>query len=111
MGRLENLRNLAVTQLRRNADVLYRHEAEWSDGTTCRYSVKDPQKLDTATARALRNDPAYDRPRLVTVHPDDEKPGTGATVEHEGRTLHLVVWTDVSDFTGQAVALCDLRDG
>ncbi len=117
MGRLEKYQALAGRQLRKNADVLYRHSDTWT-GTgqrlgmevTCRFSVDDPNETSQGVQRAqsLTGDLNVLDVRLLDVHPDDPKPELGDTVPWDGGTLKLVNWSTVNDFTLQAEGVCRL---
>lgn len=103
----------AVAVVQGDADLnglRYRHTGTWSDGTSCRFSVRDPARTDSGTrlAQRLTGTPDVLDVRLLTVHPDDEPPGEGATLPWDGGTLTLVSWGQVSDFTGQATGVCRL---
>ncbi|WP_027459267.1 hypothetical protein [Deinococcus murrayi] len=88
----------------------YRHTLTWSDGTHCRFSVRDPAKTNQGTrlAQRLAGSPEVLDIRLLSTHPDDPPPGEGASIPWDGGTLTLVSWGQVSDFTGQAVGVCRL---
>ena len=103
---LERIRDEAQAELRANAFLLYRHALTWNDGTTCRCSVRDPGTSEAGANLARRLTGLTDvlSVRIVTVHPDDPKPGTGASVAWDGGTLTLTDWSTPSDFTGQAYA-------
>lgn len=110
MSALEDLRADARAALLENADVLYRHTLVWSDGTSCRASVQDPNRTDAGVrlAQRLTGTPDTLDIRLLRVHVDHEPPGTGATTTWDGGLLTLVDWTQSSDFTGTAVGVCRL---
>lgn len=113
-GRLLAIRERATEALRRNADVLYRHSATWSDGSSCRFSVKDaarvkPDEVARLSAFAGSNGLLFQDLRVLTVHPDDVPPGEGASLNWDGGTLEVLSWSQVSDFTGQAKGTCVLR--
>lgn len=88
----------------------FRHTATWSDGTTCRFSVRDPARTDQGTrlAQRLTGTPEVLDIRLLSTHPEDEPPGEGASIPWDGGTLTLVSWGQVSDFTVQAAGVCRL---
>ena len=100
-GRLPGLRELATAALTDNSDLIYRHRDTWSDGTTCRFSVQDPSKVQTGFALTLRQQPESLLLRIVKVHPEDARPAKGASVDYQGYPLVLVAWSDASNFTGQ----------
>lgn len=111
--RLRNAVQTAVNAVQSNSALnalLYRHTGTWSDGTSCRFSVRDPAKTDQGTrlAQRLTGEVSVTDVRLLTVHPDDEPPGEGASLPWDGGTLTLVSWGQPSDFTGQAVGVCRL---
>ncbi len=88
----------------------FRHQATWSDGTHCRFSLQDPSKTDAGVRMAQRltgTDEVTDV-LLLRVHPDDPRPDTGAEVPWDYGTARLVSWGTPSDFTGQAVGVCRL---
>ena len=107
-GRFPSLRDLAQAALRDNDDLLYRHAATWSDGTTCRFSVQDPSKTSGGSqlAQRLTGLPDVLDVRLLRVHLDDPKPGGRASIPWDGGTLTLEDWSQASDFTGQAIGIC-----
>lgn len=103
----------AVAEVQGDAEsnaVRFRHTATWSDGTDCRFSVQDPSKTDAGTklAQRLTGVPDVLDVRLLKAHPADPPPGEGASLPWDGGTLTLVGWSQVSDFTGQAVGVCRL---
>jgi hypothetical protein len=108
MGRLEDIQALSQGVLRDNANLLFRRTGTWSDGTACRFSVQDPVKTDSGTrlAQRLTGTPDVLDVRLLKVHPDDLKPGTRASIPWDGGTLTIEDWSQVSEFTGQAIAVC-----
>ncbi|WP_407572134.1 hypothetical protein [Deinococcus altitudinis] len=109
MTRLDQYRALAQSQLKANADLLYRHTATWSDGTTCRFSVQDPNKGNDVRTAAINPDVAS--LRVLKIHPDDSAPEVSASTPWEGGTLTRGANSDTSDFTGQAAYACRLADG
>jgi len=89
-------------------EVRFRHTGTWSDGTTCRFSVQDPNphgRWSTPRAAPDRHARRADV-RVLRVHPQDLPPGEGAALAWDGGTVTLVSWSQVSDFTGQAVGVC-----
>ncbi|GGO22172.1 hypothetical protein [Deinococcus humi] len=110
MNRLPGLQATAQRLLNQNADLLYRHTDTWSDGTSCRFSVQDPNQTDQGTrlAQRLTGVPDVLDVRLLKTHPADPPPGEGASLTWDGGTLTLVNWGQVSDFTGLAVGVCRL---
>ncbi|WP_019585224.1 hypothetical protein [Deinococcus apachensis] len=103
----------AIAKVQGDAELLelrFRHSGKWSDGTTCRFSVRDPARTDQGIrlAQRLTGEPNVLDVRLLSVAPDHEPPGEGASIPWDGGTLTLVSWGQVSDFTGQAVGVCRL---
>lgn len=115
--RLPALRARVQQRLRDNADLLYRHTGTFKLGPhewTCRFSVKDPQKLKAdaiadAEAAARQFNVLYRDVRLLRIHPDDQRPVKGAKLPWDGGLLEILDWSQQSDFTGQKVATCVLR--
>ena len=110
MSALVAIRQRVRASLTARAELLYRHQAEWSDGTNPRFSVRDPNRTDQGArlAQRLSGTPDVLDVRLLTCHPDDEPPGEGASLPWDGGTLTLVSWGQPSDFSGQAVGVCRL---
>ncbi|GGR11410.1 hypothetical protein [Deinococcus ruber] len=100
-GRLERIKAAAQRALSSNGDLLYRHEATWSDNTTCRFSVQEPSKTNPLVAALLQVNPQQTGLRVVKVHPDDPRPKEGSHIPWQGGTLTLERWSDKSDFTDQ----------
>jgi len=100
MTRLDRYRAQAQRQLTKYADVLYRHEATWSDGTSARFSVQDPTKGKDVRSYALSPDSAS--LRVVRFHPEDPVPAEGAQTPWETGLLIRAQKSDTSDFTGTA---------
>lgn len=112
MSLLSKIRG-AVDKVQVNTDlneVRFRHTATWSDGVSCRFSVQDPNKTDAGykLAQRLGGVPEVQDIRLLRVHVDDEAPGEGATLGWDGGTVKLLFWSQVSDFTGQAIGVLRL---
>lgn len=119
MSLMDDLRAV-VRDIHQNADlneVRFRHngrfrkdEHQWS----CRFSVRDPQKLradDVAKLRMFADSRqlAFTDLRVLKVHPEDTVPYPGATIPWDGGTLEVLEWSQASDFTGQRVGTCVLR--
>ena len=109
MSDLELLRSISQELYHQEADLLYRHTATWSDGTTCRFSVQDPN--NGKNVRAIVTGPEQASLRILRVHHDDAKPVLAATTPWESGTLLRGHESDVSDFTGQASFSCRQVDG
>lgn len=93
--------------LRTNAAFFYRHEATWSGGTTCRFSVVDPSPVNVAqvqAAVAAEGKPLEDA-RVLTVHVDDAPPKRGEFILWEDGRLEVIGYGQVSDFTGTALGV------
>ncbi|MVN86904.1 hypothetical protein GO986_09015 [Deinococcus sp. HMF7620] len=82
----------------------------------CRFSVRDPVKgsrdqIAAAEAFATSQSVAFRDVRELRVHPDHTRPPEGAvlTTPWDGGRLEVRSWSQPSDFTGQALALCVLR--
>ena len=116
-SRLPAIRQRATDALRRNADVIYRHQGVFtlsSHEWPCRFSVRDPQKLKADEVAKLRmfadsRNLAYTDLRQLKVHPDDTVPFPGATLPWDDGVLEVLEWSQASDFTGQRVGTCVLR--
>jgi len=110
------IRDQARSELRANAGLAYPENwddgvtarAAWSDGTVCRCSIRDPNKTDAGykLAQRLTGVPEVQDIRLLRVHLDDEPPGVGATLDFDSGSVKLLFWSQVSDYTGQAVGVC-----
>ena len=111
MSALALIRQRVLGSLRGRAELLYRHSGTWSDGSACRFSVRDPNRTDAGArlAQRLSGTPEILDIRLLSVHPDDEPPGEGARLPWDGGVLTLVSWGQPSDFTGQATGVCRLE--
>lgn len=115
MTRYNEIRTAARSALVENADLIYRHSLTWSRSgvlapTPTRCSIKDPRRLDYASARSLELAAArvgvpFADLRVVTVHPDDARPRPGSRVAWDGGTLELKEWSQSSDFTGSSLGL------
>ena len=81
----------------------------WSDGTQCRYAVKDPNK-GQRRERQLQTDPLPASLRLLRLAPGSPVPALGAHTEYQGGVLVLGTWSDESAYTGQRVGICRLVD-
>lgn len=100
-----------------NADLLYRHTGTFRLGSSewvCRFSVRDPSKVKSDELARLQafagiEGVSYRDLRLLKVHPDDTIPFSGATIPWDDGTLHVLEWSQASDFTGQRVGTCVLR--
>ena len=110
----------AVTEIQSDPElneVRFRHTSTFTLGPhawTCRFSVRDVQKLKPDEAAKLRvyadaNNLVYTDLRRLTVHPDDTPPFPGATIPFDDGVLEVLEWSQVSDFTGQRVGTCVLR--
>ncbi|MGY2892482.1 hypothetical protein [Deinococcus sp. UYEF24] len=108
MTRLEQYRALAQGQLKANADLLYRHEATWSDGTNCRFSVQDPNKVDGSLARSLRSRPDAPDLRVLRLPPGSVHPALAASIPWEDGVLFVEHYAQTSDFTGTTPGICRL---
>ncbi|GHG35820.1 hypothetical protein GCM10017784_32350 [Deinococcus indicus] len=123
MSRVEAIRARVQSRLRANADVIYRHQGTFTRSQNgrareypCRFSVQDPVKgsrdqVAAAEAFATAAGAAFRDVRVLTVHPDDARPPEGAVLADpwDGGRLEVRSWSQPSDFTGQAIALCLLR--
>lgn len=123
MSRVEAIRARAQSRLRANADVIYPHQGTFTreqNGRAreypCRFSVRDPVKgsrdqVAAAEAFATAAGAAFRDVRVLTVHPDDARPPEGSVLTDpwDGGRLEVRSWSQPSDFTGQAIALCLLR--
>ncbi|MGY2892755.1 hypothetical protein [Deinococcus sp. UYEF24] len=101
----------AVAQVQGNADlnaVRFRHTATWSDGTTCRFGVQDPNKVDSALSRSLRSRPDAPDVRVLRVHQEDASPALAASIPWENGVLFVEHYAQTSDFTGTAPGVCRL---
>ncbi|WP_339098303.1 hypothetical protein WDJ50_18655 (plasmid) [Deinococcus sp. VB142] len=81
----------------------------WSDGTQCRYAVKDPNK-GQRRERQLQTDPLPASLRLLKICPGDPAPLPGSHADYQGGRLVLGLWSDESAYTGQRVGVCRLVD-
>lgn len=90
-------------------EVRFPLSVPWSDGATCRYSVKDPNKTQDKPLR-LQTDPMPASLRLLRVCPGDVEPALGASTPYQTGTLVLGLWSDESVYTGQRVGICRLVD-
>ena len=122
-SRLPTIHQRVTDALRRNADVIYRHQGVFTktqNGTLreypCRFSVRDPVKADRNTIAAAdtfarAEQVVFTDVRLLKVHPDDKRPPEGSvlTTPWDGGRLEVRRWSQPSDFTGQAVGLCLIR--
>lgn len=104
MSDLELLRSMSQELYHQEADLLYRHTATWSDGTTCRFSV---ERLDQVK---LANTPMTASLLKVRLHPDDSRPAPGSTAPYLGFVLSLGTLSDPSDFTGQTYSVARVID-
>ncbi|MDV6376243.1 hypothetical protein [Deinococcus arenicola] len=103
----------AVAEVQGDAElnaVRFRHTATWSDGTACRFSVRDPNKGGRSSETQLQTDPIPASLRLLRVHPDDGRPTPGASLMYQGERLVLGLYADQSIWTGQQVGVCRLVD-
>ncbi|GAA3995242.1 hypothetical protein GCM10022631_01760 [Deinococcus rubellus] len=109
MNELDALRADARSELRANAELIYRHSATWSDGTTCRFSVQDPSKVDGNLARSLRSRPDAADLRILKVHQDDSRPALAARTPFDsGGVLFVERYPQQSDFLDSGLAVCRL---
>lgn len=103
----------AVREVQQDTELLqlrYRLSGTWSDGTVCRYALKDPNKGQDKPAR-LQTDPLPASLRLLRLWPGDPEPALGATIAYQTTgTLVLGLWSDESVWTGQRVGICRLVD-
>lgn len=90
--------------------VRFRETGTWSDGTACRFSVRDPNKGGRSSETQLQTDPIPASLRLLRVHPDDSRPSSGASLSYQGGLLVLGLYADSSIWTGQQVGVCRLVD-
>lgn len=88
----------------------FRETGTWSDGTACRFNVRDPNKGGRSSETRLQTDPIPASLRLLRVHPEDPSPAPGASLTHQGGLLVLGLYADQSVWTGQAVGVCRLVD-
>lgn len=123
MTRLDALRDRAQGALRRSAELIYRHQGVFTkvqngreQQYACRFSVKDPLKLNRDTigrveAFAQAENAAFTDIRVLKVHPDDLRPPQGAALSDawDGGQLVIRAWSQPSDLTDQAMGLCLLR--
>lgn len=119
MTRLDAVRDRAQGALRRNANLIYRHTGTFrlkSSEWTCRFSVRDPSKVKADELARLQLFASTQGPgvtyrdlRTLRVHPDDTLPFPGATIPWDDGTLHVLEWSQASDFTGVRVGTCVLR--
>ncbi|CAM3269028.1 hypothetical protein DESA109040_05910 [Deinococcus saxicola] len=110
MNRLPGIQATAHRLLTGNADLLYTLTGTWSDGTLCRFSVRDPNKGGRSSETQLQTDPIPASLRLLRVHPDDARATPGASLIYQGERLVLGLWADQSIWTGQQVGVCRLVD-
>ncbi len=108
--RLSQYQALAQKALKQNADLVYRHDTIWSDGTGCRFSVQDPNKVDTALNRSLRTRPDAADVRVLRVHPDSPCPELAAFIPWEAGMLFVERYAQTSDFTGKPTGICRFVD-
>lgn len=107
MNRLPAIQQRVQGALRRNADLLYRHQPVWSDGSSPRISVEeaDPRGRDYARAVTQAPDLVKQDIRFIRYHPDDTPPGEGAACAFDGGRLELRHWGQVNDFAGTALGV------
>lgn len=110
MTRVSELQALAQGALMQNADLLYRHTGTWSDGAICRFSVADPNRVDTPLAHSLRDRPDAPDLRVLKVHPDDPHPAPAAYLPWQGGVLFVERYAQASDFTEAAPGICRFVD-
>jgi len=108
MSRLDRYRAQAQRQLTKYADVLYRHEATWSDGTSARFSVQDPNKVDGALNRSLRSRPDAPDVRVLRLPFDGPRPALAASIPWEDGVLFIEHYAQTGDFTETAAGVCRL---
>jgi len=102
----------AVDKVQGNNDlteVRFRHEVTWSDNTTCRFSVQDPNKVEGTLARSLRSHPDAADLRVLRVHQDDSAPALAAHIAwDQGAVLFVERYPQQSEFLDSHVAVCRL---
>lgn len=109
MNRLPNLQALARRTLTANADLIYRKTGVWSDGTSCRFSLQDPNKGEGGRGLVkVQTNPMTASLRLLRVHPADRRPVLGATLSTPDGLVVLGVWGDTADITLQGAGVCRL---
>lgn len=120
---LAALRAEALQEIQANAGVSFRRTGVFlltQNGREhtypCRFSVRDPVKLNrdqiaAAEVFAAGASAAFRDVRILRVHPDDRRPPEGAVLTDtlDGGRLEVCGWSDASDFTDQAVGFCILR--
>ena len=120
---LTALRAEARQEIQANAGLMFRHQGTFTRSQNgrareypCRFSVRDPVKgsrdqVAAAEAFATAAGAAFRDVRVLTVHPDDARPPEGSVLTDpwDGGRLEVRSWSQPSDFTGQAIALCLLR--
>lgn len=119
MTRLDELRDESQAALREEADLLYRRTGTFQLGPhswPCWFSVRDPSKVKADELARLQLFASTQGPgvtyrdlRTLRVHPDDTIPFPGATIPWDDGTLHVLEWSQASDFTGVRVGTCVLR--
>ena len=102
MTRLPGIQGRFHRALTGNADLLYRHAATWSDGTSCRFSVYDVSRSDSTLARILRDRADWPDLRMLKLHPADPRPAPLSRLSWEDGLLYLERYAQTSDFTGTA---------
>ena len=104
----------AVDQIQADEELnalRFRLSGTWSDGTTTRYSVRDPNKGNGGKGfQRLSTDPLPASLRLLGIWPGDPEPAPGAVIDYQGGKLVLGLWSDESIWTGQRTGVCRLVD-
>jgi len=101
----------AVQQVQGNEELnalRFRHEATWSDGTNCRFSVQDPNKVDSTLNRSLRSRPDAPDVRVIKLPFDAARAGLAASILWEDGVLFIEHYAQTGDFTGTAPGICRL---